>query len=74
MVASLCVTEDMCWFSVCWGHGTDVSRTGMCTDGGGLRLSGPSSGNNNSVRVVVCCLLRIVKVSVKDKNYIWMSV
>ncbi len=51
-------TTDMCWFGVCWGHGTDVSRTG-CTRmgsttrrvsfyvslvGGGLRLSGPSSG------------------------------
>jgi hypothetical protein len=22
------VTAGMCWFGVCWGHGTDVSRTG----------------------------------------------
>ncbi len=56
------VTADMCWFGVWWGHGTDVPRTG-CTRmgsatrhvsfyaslvGGGLRLSGPSSGSNGS--------------------------
>jgi hypothetical protein len=58
-------TTDMCWFGVWWGHGFDVTRTG-CAQlgsaarrvsfytslvGGGLRLSGPSSGNNGSVRV-----------------------
>ena len=31
---SLYATSDMCWFGVCWGHDTDVSRTGMCTAGG----------------------------------------
>ena len=31
MVVSLYATADMCWFSVCWGHDTDVSRAGMCT-------------------------------------------
>ncbi len=56
-------TTDMCWFGVCWGHDTDVSRTG-CTRlgsltrrvsfyvslvGGDLRLFGPSSGTNGSV-------------------------
>ena len=52
---SLYPTVGMCWFGVCWGHDTDVPRTGMCTDGfgnffyvslvgGGLRPTGPSSG------------------------------
>jgi hypothetical protein len=53
-------TEDMCWFGGCWGHGTDVSQTGCVRlgsttrlvsfyeslVGGGLRLSGSSSGRN----------------------------
>jgi hypothetical protein len=26
-------TADMCWFGLCWGNGTDVSRTGMCKGG-----------------------------------------
>ena len=33
MVVSLYTTAVMCWFSVCWGHGTDVPRAGMCTVG-----------------------------------------
>jgi hypothetical protein len=33
MVVSLCVTADMCWSGVYAGHGTDVTRTGMWTDG-----------------------------------------
>jgi hypothetical protein len=58
-------TASMCWFCVWWGHGTDVSRTGCARlgsatrrvsfytslVGGGLRLSGSSSGSNGSVRV-----------------------
>ena len=58
-------TAGMCWFGVWWGHGTDVPRTGCARlgsatrrvsfyaslVGGGLRLSGPSSGSNGSVRV-----------------------
>ena len=35
VVVSLYATAVMCWFSVCWGHGTDVSRAGMCTVGFG---------------------------------------
>ena len=35
VVVSLYVTGVMCWFGVCWGHGTDVSRTGMYTTGFG---------------------------------------
>ena len=31
MVVSLYATGGMCWFSVCWGHGTDVPQAGMCT-------------------------------------------
>ena len=31
VVVSLYLTAGMCWFSVCWGNGTDVSREGMCT-------------------------------------------
>ena len=27
------VTSGMCWFGVCWGHGTDVSRTGYARMG-----------------------------------------
>ena len=58
-------TAGMCWFGVWWGHGSDVPRTGCARlssaarrvsfytslVGGGLRLSGPSSGSNGSVRV-----------------------
>ncbi len=58
-------TAFMCWFGVWWGHVTDVPRTGCARlgsadrrvsfyaslVGGGLRLSGPSSGSNGSVRV-----------------------
>ena len=46
VVISLHATSDMCWFSVCWGYDTDVSRTGMCTGGFGnstrllLRVAG----------------------------------
>ena len=29
MVVSLYATAGMCWFSVCWGHDTDVPRAGM---------------------------------------------
>ncbi len=29
VVVSLYATAGMCWFSVCWGHDTDVSRVGM---------------------------------------------
>jgi hypothetical protein len=53
------------WLGVCWRHDTDVSRTGCVRlgsgtrrvsfyeslVGGGLRLSGSSSGSNGSVRV-----------------------
>ncbi len=28
MVVSRYVTPDMCWFGMCWGHVTDVPRTG----------------------------------------------
>ncbi len=59
------LTAYMCWFGVWWGHRTDVPRTGcarmgsetrrvsfyVSMVGGGLRLSGPSSGTNGSVRV-----------------------
>ena len=39
-ISSLCSggfteTPDMCSFGVCWGHDTEVSRTGMCTVGFG---------------------------------------
>jgi hypothetical protein len=58
-------TTYMCWFCVWGGHGTGVSQTGckrlgsatrrvsfyVSLVGGGLRLSGPSSGNNGGVRV-----------------------
>ncbi len=58
-------TVGMCWFGVWWGYGTDVPRTGCARlgsatrrvsfyaslVGGGLRLSGSSSGTNGSVRV-----------------------
>jgi hypothetical protein len=58
-------TAGMCWFGVWWGNGTDVPRTGcvrlgsttrlvsfyVSLVGGGLRLSGTSSGSNGSVRV-----------------------
>jgi hypothetical protein len=58
-------TACMCCFGVWWGHGTDVPRTGCArlglttrrvsfyasVVGGGLRLSGPSSGSNGSVQV-----------------------
>jgi hypothetical protein len=58
VVVSLYATVDMCWFGMCWGHVTDVPRTGCVRlgsatrrvsfytslDGGGLRPSGPSSG------------------------------
>ncbi len=58
-------TTGMCWFGVCWGNDPDVTRTGCARVGsvtrrvssytllvgGGLRLSGPSSGSNGSVRV-----------------------
>jgi hypothetical protein len=58
-------TTVMCWFGVWLGYGTDVPRTGCARlgsatrrvsfytslVGGGLRLSGPSSGSNGSVRV-----------------------
>jgi hypothetical protein len=70
-ISSLCsggftdATAGMCWFGVCWGHGTDVPRTGCARLGsatphvsfyvslvdGGLRLPGTSSGSNGSVRV-----------------------
>ncbi len=70
-ISSLCsggfadATTFMCWFGVCWGHGTDVPRTGcarlgsatrrvsfyLSLVGGGLPLSGPSSGSSGSVRV-----------------------
>jgi hypothetical protein len=50
-ISSLCsggfaVCDCMCWFGVCWGHGTDMPRTGMCTAGFGtstrllLRVAG----------------------------------
>ena len=65
VVVSLYSTRDMCWFGICSGHGTDVSRTGCARlgsvtrrvsfytslVGGGLRLSRSSSGSNGSVRV-----------------------
>ena len=35
VVVSPYTTAGMCWFGVCWGHDTDVSRTGMCTVGFG---------------------------------------
>jgi hypothetical protein len=58
-------TAGMCWFGVCWGHVTDMPRTGCARlgsatrrvsfyaslVGGGLRLSWPSLGCNGSVRV-----------------------
>ncbi len=58
-------TTGMCWFGVWWGHVSDVPQTGCARlgstarrvsfytslVGGGLRLSGPSSGSNGSVRV-----------------------
>ena len=31
VVVSLYATAGRCWFSVCWGHGTDVPRAEMCT-------------------------------------------
>ena len=33
VVVSLYETAGICWFGVCWGHVTDVSRTGMFTAG-----------------------------------------
>ncbi len=29
VVVSLHTTAGMCWFSVCWGHDTDVPRVGI---------------------------------------------
>ena len=43
-ISSLCsggfsdATEDMCWFGVGWGHGTDVSQTGCVRMGSSTRL------------------------------------
>ena len=46
VVVSVYATVVMCWFGVCWGHGPDVSRAGMCMVGFGnstrllLRVAG----------------------------------